>query len=150
MTVSFVCSDGFSGAASCSPAQVFGEAGQSQSTGSVTDVAGNTASVTLAGINVDKTAPTIVTQRSVAANAAGWNNSDVTVSFVCSDGLSGAASCSPAQVFAEGAGQSAHGTATDLAGNTASVTLAGINVDKTAPTIVAQRVRQANAAGWNS
>jgi hypothetical protein len=150
VTVSFVCGDLLSGTASCSLAQVFGEGAAQSATGTVTDLAGNTASTTLSGINVDKTAPTIVAQRNVAANANGWNNSDVTVSFVCSDALSGAASCSPTQLFGEGAGQSASGTVTDLAGNSASTTLSGINVDKTAPTISASRDKAPNANGWNN
>ena len=109
--------------------------------------------MTLAGIGVDKTAPLISASRDKAANAAGWNNSDVTVSFICGDGPTRRclASCGrPRRSWVGAAGRSATGTATDLAGNTASVTLAGINVDKTAPTIVTQRSVAANAAGWNN
>jgi hypothetical protein len=98
--------------------------------------AGGSAAAVSVTIKRDATAPTIGGGRSPAANANGWNNTDVTVSFTCGDATSGIASC-PADVTvsAEGAGQSASGTATDNAGNTASATVSGINIDKTAPTV---------------
>ena len=52
-------------------------------------------------------------------NGNGWHNTDVTVTFTCSDALSGVASCpAPITVTAEGAGQVVTGTAVDKAGNT--------------------------------
>src|SRR4030095_1733322 len=63
---------------------------------------------------------------------------DVTVSFDCSDSLSGIASCSPGATFsAEGTGFSTVGTALDKADNSASTTVDGIRIDKTAPTLTA-------------
>src|SRR5439155_3595208 len=104
-------------------------------TGTATDNAGNRASATVSGINIDKPGDAISGSRSPAANANGWNNSDVTASFLCSDVLSGIASCtSPITLSAAGAAQSATGTATDKAGNSTSTTVSGINIDKTAPT----------------
>jgi hypothetical protein len=88
-------------------------------------------------IMIDRTAPTISASRSPLANEHGWNNTDVTVAFVCSDALSGTASCTSPVVFtAEGVGLAATGTVTDLAGNEASATIDGIDIDKTAPTVV--------------
>lgn len=88
-------------------------------------------------IKIDQTVPSINASRSPDANEHGWNNTDVTVSFVCSDALSGIAFCtSPVTLTDEGAGQSATGTATDVAGNEASATLDGINIDKTPPSVV--------------
>lgn len=85
---------------------------------------------------VDITPPTIVGSRTPAANAAGWNNTDVTASFVCEDLESGIASCTaPVTLSAEGAGQSVTGTAVDIAGNMAMATVSDINIDKTAPSI---------------
>ena len=55
-----------------------------------------------------------------AANAAGWYQDDVTVSFSATDALSGVASTSEPKVLGEGAGQSATGTAKDVAGNEGS------------------------------
>jgi len=52
----------------------------------------------------------------------GWNNSNVTVTFTCSDASSGIASCSgPVTVANEGANQSVTGHAVDNAGNTNSI-----------------------------
>jgi len=84
----------------------------------------------------DATAPTIIGSASPAPNAAGWSNTDVTVSFTCADPLSGVASCGPNQTLSsDGAALSASGTATDQAGNTASAVVSGIKLDKTAPTL---------------
>src|SRR5207302_1092078 len=53
----------------------------------------------------------------------------------CIDALSGIASCASPATLKEGTAQSATGTATDKAGNTASATVSGISVDKTAPSV---------------
>lgn len=87
-------------------------------------------------IKRDATVPTISGGRSPAANAHGWNNSDVIVSFTCDDNLSGVASCGPNQTLSsEGAGQSASGTATDEAGNSANTSVSDIYIDKTDPIV---------------
>jgi hypothetical protein len=86
-------------------------------------------------VQIDLTPPTISSSQSPPANAAGWNNSNVTVSFTCNDDFSGVASCTaPITVSTEGAGQIISGTATDKAGNTAS-TSRTINLDKTPPVL---------------
>ena len=85
------------------------------------------------------TAPAITGTRTPAANDAGWNNTDVTVGYTAVDNLSGidvdASSLDDDVLTAEGAGQSASGTAVDQAGNAATVTVGGINIDKTAPVV---------------
>src|SRR5262249_33760828 len=48
------------------------------------NVANQEASKTLT-VQIDKTKPVITSSRSSAANANGWNNTDVTVSFSCAD-----------------------------------------------------------------
>lgn len=84
----------------------------------------------------DATAPEATATRAPDANANGWNNADVTVTFSGSDALSGIASCDDAVVLGEGAGQSAGGTCTDNAGNvSAPASVSDINVDKTAPVV---------------
>ncbi len=87
-------------------------------------------------VGVDSDPPTINATASPTPNAAGWNNTDVTVNFDCSDATSAIASCPPAQtVTTEGANQIISGTATDNAGNTATASVT-LNVDKTPPTVV--------------
>src|SRR5439155_341248 len=100
---------------------------------------------------VDQTLPTISGSAAPAANAAGWNNSDVTVSFSCSDATSTINTCAGPSTLGEGAAQSASGSATDIAGNTKSATVSGINIDKTDPVAtLASRLPAANGDGWNN
>jgi hypothetical protein len=98
------------------------------------------------------TKPTIQGTRAPAANANGWNNEDVTVSFTCSDstGGSGVASC-PADVTlsSEGDNQSVMRSVSDNAGNNASTTVSDIRIDKTNPTIDASVLNDPDAdTGW--
>ncbi|HJR79493.1 MAG TPA: PxKF domain-containing protein [Anaerolineales bacterium] len=87
-------------------------------------------------IKRDATAPTISGSASPTPNGAGWNNTNVDVTFTCNDNLSGIASCGPDDTLSsEGAGQSVSGTAVDNAGNSAGSTVSGINIDKTAPSV---------------
>ena len=95
---------------------------------------GGTASQSVT-IQRDATAPTITGSASPAANARGWNNSAVMVSFACTDATSGVAGCTAPQTLGEGANQSASGSATDNAGNTASTSVTGINIDLIPPTV---------------
>jgi len=152
VNVTFSCSDVLSGIASCGPAQTLNGDGANQSaTGVATDMAGNSMSATVSGINIDMTAPTIYGVASPSANSNGWNNSDVTVSFTCGDGLSGVVSCGPDQTLSEeGAGQSATGNAKDNAGNIASATVSNINIDKTAPSVSTSASPVPNSNGWNN
>jgi hypothetical protein len=153
VTVTFDGTDGLSGLDDCDPAAELSSDGANQTaTGSCTDKAGNSTSATATGINIDKTAPTITfVSRTPAPNSNGWNNSDVTVNWSCADGLSGAVAANVSQtVSTEAENQSSTGTCSDLAGNTASDTQTGINIDKTAPSISASRTPAANANGWNN
>src|SRR5205814_2490551 len=133
VTVTFTCLDDLSGVASCTtPATVTAEGAGQVVLGTAQDNAGNSATDP-AQVNLDKSAPTITASRAPAANGFGWSKADVVVSFACTDALSGVAICPDAVTLAEGAGQSASGTALDAAGNSAAATLSGINVDKSAP-----------------
>ena len=135
VTVSFTCSDAQSGIESCSgPETVTNEGADQSVTGTARDKAGNTASATV-HVSLDKGSPSITAAQAPAPNAAGWNNGDVTVSFTCSDDLSGIATCSSAQtVTTDGANRSVSGTAADRAGNSSTVS-ASVNLDKTPPVL---------------
>jgi len=90
---------------------------------------------TIAILGVDNDLPTITATVTPAANAAGWNNDDVTVTYVCSDPTSGVAVCpAPVVVSAEGL-QSVTARAVDGAGNAATITTS-VKLDKTAPIAV--------------
>jgi hypothetical protein len=147
--VSFACADALSGIASCGPTpQLISSEGASQDVvGTAVDNASNSATAH-AYVSLDKTPPSISAAADRAPNGAGWYDADVVVSFTCGDGLSGVDSCPAAQTLAEGANQSASGTATDAAGNAASSSVNGINVDKTAPSLSGAPTTAANGNGW--
>jgi hypothetical protein len=156
VTVHFACSDvGPSGLAGACPDDVVVSAstpaaGQNVSA-SIADLAGNVGHSNVVNVKVDKDAPEIsLTSRTPAANANGWNNTDVALHWTCADALSGpVASSDSALVQDEAAGQSATGHCADNAGNTASDTVSNINIDKTAPTgVVATFARGADHNGW--
>jgi len=88
-------------------------------------------------IRIDTVAPEISGSVSPPPNSNGWNNTDVSVSFTASDFQSGIYSLTPFETILtdEGAGLSVTGTAIDNAGNSSSLTLGNINIDKTAPAI---------------
>ena len=121
--------------------------------GSCTNAAGLTTNATPLTIKLDKTPPTITfAGQNPAANGAHWNNTNVTLTWNCTDSISGPISPSVTQsLTAEGANQSASGTCTDAAGNNASNPQTGINIDKTPPTLAFSAASPAaNANGWNN
>ena len=122
--------------AACTTTSTTSGEGELTLNASCKDIAGNIGSGAYT-VKVDKTAPTASASASPAANSNGWNNTDVTVSFSGSDGLSGIESCdAPLMLSGEEAAQSASGTCTDKAGNESAVaTASGINIDKTSPTV---------------
>ncbi|HYF94286.1 MAG TPA: hypothetical protein VD969_18870 [Symbiobacteriaceae bacterium] len=100
------------------------------------DQAGNAEPHRSVAVWIDKTPPAIEGAPDRAPNAAGWYSGDVTVTFTCTDDVSGITACTDQTVLnAEAGGQSASGTAADAAGNTAAVTLPEINIDKTGPQV---------------
>ena len=117
--------------------KTLGEGANQSVTGTATDWAGKTATDTASGINIDKTAPVIAFASRTPANTQGWNNTDVTLTWNCTDtGGSGVVTSTVSRtLITEGADQSAIGTCADLAGNTASDTHGSINIDKTAPSV---------------
>lgn len=112
--------------------------GERMATCTYTDAGGLTATSSATYGIVDTTDPTITfDSRLPAANGAGWNNSDVALTWSCSDNVAvdNAASTTSVTLSADGADQSATGTCTDLAGNTSSNTQTGVSIDKAAPTV---------------
>jgi hypothetical protein len=116
------------------------------------DAAGNVEDRTAPGheisLKIDGVPPVIEGHRTLA-NALGWNNTDVTVSFQCTDAESGIAGCTdPVTLSNEGADQSADGNALDNAGNSSTTTVEHINIDKTAPGLVGRATTDPNADHW--
>jgi hypothetical protein len=114
---------------------------------SATDEAGNVGSASFT-FRYDATAPSITGSPDREANAAGWYNADLTVTFTAADNLSGLDAVTGPVTLHERAGQSVTGTVSDQAGNSASATVSGINIDETSPTISGAATTAPNAAGW--
>jgi RHS repeat-associated protein len=76
----------------------------------------------------------ITAAASPAANAAGWNNTNVTVTYTCTGGLAPVSCPGQTTVSTEGANQVITATATDAGGHSASASVK-LNIDKTAPTL---------------
>jgi hypothetical protein len=110
--------------------------GVTRVTFSAADSSGNTASVNV-DVTVRDTIPPVITGTiTTSPNANGWFKNDVTVHFSAIDSGSGIESITPDVIITtEGSNMNATGTATDKAGNAASITLSGINIDKTPPVI---------------
>jgi hypothetical protein len=101
------------------------------------DRAGNVEAAKTLTLHIDATAPRVAATRAPAANVNGWNNEDVTVRFEATDAVTGIEGETSAEVVLrdEGPSQSAGRSFTDRAGNRASGTVSGINIDKTAPNV---------------
>jgi pimeloyl-ACP methyl ester carboxylesterase len=88
----------------------------------------------------DNLPPTITGAVTSEPNANGWYRQNVLIHFEATD-ASGIAELTPDVLLTEeGENQSVAGVAKDTLGNTASVTIAGINIDKTAPVTSAEIV----------
>jgi Putative Ig domain len=150
VTVNFVCTPVTGvGVSNVSPSVTVSNEGANQFVaGTCTDQAGGRATVNAGPINVDRTPPQVVPLNRPPANANGWYNTDVTITWSCVDQLSGPRQASVARtVSADGANQLVTGTCTDQAGNTASANTT-VNVDKSPPAITAQVSPAAPANGW--
>ena len=139
-TVSFLCNDDRSGilAGTCPASQTFGNGEDQSFSASVFDAAGNESDgAGVSNVDVDLTAPEITfSGASPAPNLAGWNNSDVTLTWACTDGTSGPVQATVTQTIStDGTNQSATGTCFDNAGNSASLTSGDVDLDRTAPTL---------------
>src|SRR5206468_2120909 len=134
-------------------------------TGTATDRAGNTAN-TSTTIKLDLTAPTVsgaVTSGTAGTN--GWYTSNVTVTWTCTDALSGmvtttgctgsggnsntnGTSSGTSTINADTTGTVTTGTATDVASNTNTATVT-VKRDTVAPSVSGATLPAPNAAGWN-
>ena len=152
VTLDWTCADvGPSGLLdSCPATTVLGDEGRDQvgSVGPISDNAGNTTTGTSSpSVDIDKTPPTVSAATSdtpVDVSGTDWYRDSVTFAWTASDPLladgspgSGASAATPASKTFEttGAGQSASATATDLAGNTGTGHLTGVNVDASRPSV---------------
>lgn len=139
VSISFTASDAQSGVFSASipsPIVFTAEGANQTRTLRVTDNAGNYRDFITPAINIDKTPPSLTFGTpSPAANAAGWNNTDVTIPYTVTDALSGPGS-SGGQVNVTGQGTNIryNVSVSDNAGNWSAFTTSAVNIDKSVPT----------------
>jgi Big-like domain-containing protein len=114
-----------------------------------TDRAGNVEAQKSISFKVDETPPTEIETLSPTPDSYGWNNTSVTVSFTCSDAMSGLATACPASVSLtlEGAKQVVSGTVSDNAGNSTTVSKA-VNIDETRPSTTSSISGTMGNSGW--
>jgi hypothetical protein len=151
LNVSFAASDALSGLDSCPAAQSYGgpDTVSAVVSGTCLDKAGN-GSLASYGFKYDATAPVATATPDPQPNAAGWNKSNVTLTFTATDVTAGIESCDAPKSYSGPDTQSTtlSGTCKDKAGNTdaASRTL---RYDATAPILTdAVPRRAADRAGW--
>ncbi|HTU68093.1 MAG TPA: PxKF domain-containing protein [Steroidobacteraceae bacterium] len=134
----------------CDAVTVSQDSGGTSFTCSATSGGGtNSNSVT---VKRDATAPTLVFgARIPAANANGWNGSDVSIAYDASDAVSGIAStsvASPLLFSNEGIGMSQSVTVTDNAGNAATFDSPAVSIDRTPPIVNASVSGTPGNDGW--
>jgi hypothetical protein len=152
VTLNWTCADvGPSGLLDSCPATTeLSDEGRNQvgSLGPISDNAGNTTTATSSpAVDIDKSAPTVTAATAATPiNVSGvdWFKDSVTYQWTATDpdladgsAGSGAGAATPASSTfnTTGTGQSALATATDVAGNTGTGHLTGVNVDASAPTV---------------
>ena len=102
--------------------------------------AGSTAAGEPHTVNAPDTTPPVITASGTKAGGSPyttgtWTNQNVLVHFTCSDAGSGIATCPGDQLLSLDGTFTAEGTATDNAGNSATVSFGPIQIDKSAPTV---------------
>ncbi|MCU1381241.1 MAG: hypothetical protein JWN29_4224, partial [Acidimicrobiales bacterium] len=152
VAVDWDCADSGSGVASCASRVVFGDGAGQSAFGIAADTADNGATASVLGINVDSVKPTITGVATTAPNAAGWYSGDVVIHWTCVDALSGVVACpEDTTITATGANLGASAVIVDAAGNSAIGSVAGINIDRTAPiTFASTGTATTNDAGWST
>src|SRR6185437_4066060 len=142
VTISFICADALSGVSTCPAPVILEEGGNQSATGMATDFAGNQASTTVSGINIDKTPPLLIALPATGPSANGWYNNDVIMHWTCSDptladgsdgsGIDGACP-TDSTITGEGDTLSATASVSDKAGNSTTAASPVVKIDRTAP-----------------
>ena len=116
--------------------------------GDCRDLAGNVAPRSVV-VKYDATAPQVTMTPGRAANAAGWYNAPLAVTFAGTDPMSGLASCVQPQNYSgpDSATAAVAGNCSDQAGNVRNASF-GLKYDATAPQATASPGRPADENGW--
>jgi hypothetical protein len=151
VSVTFAGADPMSGVSSCVAPKSYGgpDSGAASVTGSCSDQAGNVGIVSFP-LRYDATAPQANASPARPADANGWYNHPLAVTFAGTDATSGIASCDAAKTYSapDSASVSLSGGCVDRAGNQTASAAFGFKYDATAPQASATPARQPNAHGW--
>lgn len=125
VTVTWNWSDNVGGtglnSAACPASTTVSAVGISTASATCADLAGNVGTASRV-VRIDTTAPTAAPVASPAANGAGWNNGNVTVTWNWADAGSGLTLACPATITVSGSGPvTAIGICIDAAGNSTTV-----------------------------
>jgi hypothetical protein len=149
-TVTFAATDANSGVASCSSATYSGpDASAASVTGTCRDNAGNVSAPGTYALKYDATPPAVSASAARPADASGWFNHAVGVSFAGTDSGSGIDSCTGSVTYAgpDSGTASIPGSCVDQAGNRGSATYS-LRYDATPPTASGKLARAPDDAGW--
>jgi hypothetical protein len=151
VSVSFAWSDVTSGTGSCETAKSYTGPDNGSATVSAlcSDLAGN-ATARSFPLKYDATAPSTSATPARAANANGWFNAPLVVSFAGNDPTSGVEACDAAKTYStpDSSAASLSGSCRDRAGNSAPATFT-FAYDATAPVVTQGiAVRPPDHAGW--
>ena len=150
LTVRYAGSDATSGLASCDPEESYAGPDSAVATisGACRDLAGNVAARSVV-VKYDATAPQVTATPGRAANAAGWYNAPISVTFAGTDVMSGLASCVHPQSYSgpDNGAAAVPGSCSDQAGNVRNASF-GLKYDATAPQASASPGRPADENGW--
>jgi molybdopterin synthase catalytic subunit len=152
VAIAFEGTDGLSGLSGCTTVTYSGpDSTAAGPAGTCTDRAGNVSAPLSFALKYDASAPTVTAGTPArAADANGWYNHAVAVTFSGTDPVSGVASCTSATYDgADSATASLAGTCTDKAGNGSGPFGFGLKYDETAPQVTAGTPRRGpDVAGW--
>jgi hypothetical protein len=150
VTVTFTGSDATSGVGSCTQATYSGpDAANASVVGGCVDRAGNVSGSAAFALKYDATGPSVTATAARAADANGWFNHALSVSFNGVDATSGLDSCVSAQTYSgpDSSAASISGTCRDQAGNITAKSF-GLKYDATKPVVTATAGRNPDANGW--
>ena len=151
--VTFTCTPS-TGSPSTREVTVSSEGANQTVTTTCTDTAGNSANGSFSGIDIDLTPPVVTASATVNGQpyASGTpTNLPVTVTFTCTDALSGVAQApAPVVIQPPATGQSVTGKCTDKAGNVGTATFGGITIVGSAPTMSATYSNGYKTGSWSA
>jgi len=148
--ISWSGSDATSGISACTSVTYSGpDNGSASQPGSCIDKAGNISGTVAFPLKYDATGPVVTPNAGRVADANGWYNHPVTISWSGSDSVSGLDTCSAPVTYSgpDSTGSSVAGACTDKAGNTTTAAFP-LKYDATAPTVTATPARAPDSNGW--